>query len=52
MKPWFVCASVGVASAAVTFSVLTALHAANSLGAPAPRVPPEPGRTEPRLVQV
>ncbi|MCX2731146.1 hypothetical protein OOZ19_12915 [Saccharopolyspora sp. NFXS83] len=37
MKPWLVYASVGIASAAVTFSVLTVLHAANSLGAPAPR---------------
>ncbi|WP_258342629.1 hypothetical protein [Saccharopolyspora gregorii] len=34
MKPLLVCVSVGVTSAAVTFSVLAALHAANSLAAP------------------
>ncbi|MCA1281005.1 hypothetical protein [Saccharopolyspora sp. 7B] len=37
MKPLLVCVSVGVTSAAVTFSVLAALHAANSLAAPPPR---------------
>lgn len=37
MKPWLVYVSVGVASAAVTFSVLTVLHVANSIGAPPPR---------------
>ncbi|WP_243789676.1 hypothetical protein [Saccharopolyspora gloriosae] len=43
MKPWLVCVSVGVTSAAVTFSVLTALHVANSLGAPPPRRHTSPG---------
>ncbi|MEU6129994.1 hypothetical protein ABZ805_12570 [Saccharopolyspora sp. NPDC047091] len=42
MKPLLVCVSVGVTSAAVTFSVLAALHAANSLAAPPPRRRVEP----------
>lgn len=53
MKPLLVCVSVGVTSAAVTFSVLAALHAANSLAAPPPRrrtrpaTTPEPVDAEP-----
>lgn len=52
MKPLLVCVSVGVTSAAVTFSVLAALHAANSLAAPPPRrrtgpATPEPADIEP-----